>query len=65
MIKKRRIKLAVLCVPASVAQAAADKLIGCGVERILNFAPVLIKAADSVTVRNIDVAANLAILSSM
>lgn len=54
-----------LCVPASVAQAAADKLIGCGVERILNFAPVLIKAADSVTVRNIDVAANLAILSSM
>ena len=65
VIKKRRIKLAVLCVPASVAQAAADKLIGCGVERILNFAPVLIKAADSVTVRNIDVAANLAILSSM
>ena len=63
--EKRRIKLAVLCVPASVAQAAADKLIGCGVERILNFAPVLIKAADSVTVRNIDVAANLAILSSM
>lgn len=58
-------KLAVICVPAAVAQAVADGLINCGVKKILNFAPVLLRAPDGATVRNIDVAANLAILMSM
>lgn len=58
-------RLAVLCVPASVAQEVSDMLIGCGIKKILNFAPVLIRAEDGVIIRNIDVAANLAILSSM
>ncbi len=58
-------KLAVLCVPSDVAQAVADGLINCGVKKILNFAPVLLRAPDGVTIRNIDVAANLAILMSM
>ena len=58
-------RLAVLCVPASVAQDVADKVISCNVKKILNFAPVLLRAEDGVIVRNIDVAANLAILSSM
>ncbi len=57
--------LAVICVPARSAQAVADELCGCGVKAILNFAPVLLRAQDGVTVRNIDVAANLAILSSL
>ncbi|MDE6441855.1 MAG: redox-sensing transcriptional repressor Rex [Clostridia bacterium] len=58
-------ELAVLCVPAQFAQEVADILIGCGIKAILNFAPVLIKAPENVVVRHIDVAANLAILSSM
>lgn len=58
-------RLAVLCVPASVAQAVADTVIGCNIKKILNFAPVLLRVEDGVIVRNIDVAANLAILSSM
>ena len=57
--------LAVICVPASVAQSVADELCACGVKAILNFAPVLLRVQDGVTVRNIDVAANLAILSSL
>ena len=65
VIKNLSVKLAVLCVPAKVAQSVADALINCGIERILNFAPVLLKVPTSVTVRNIDVAANLAILSSL
>ncbi len=64
-IKNLNVRLAVVCVPAQVAQGVADLLIGCGVPAILNFAPVQLKAPASVTVRNIDVAANLAILSSM
>ena len=60
-----RAELAVLCVPANYAQEVADVLVACGIKAIMNFAPVLIKTPDSVTVRHIDVAANLAILSSM
>ena len=58
-------RLAVICVPASVAQAVADVLTGCGINKILNFAPVLLRVPEGAIVRNIDVAANLAILSSM
>lgn len=58
-------KLAVLCVPSSEAQSVAEKLISCGVKKILNFAPVLLRVPDDAVARNIDVAANLAILSSL
>ena len=64
-IKELGAEMAIICVPAAGAQEVADKLINAGVKAILNFAPVLIKADDSVVVRHIDVAANLAILSSM
>ncbi len=65
VLKKLKAELAVICIPAEHAQEAADRLINCGIRAILNFAPVLIKAPDGVAVRHIDVAANLAILSSM
>ena len=64
-IKELVAPLAVICVPASVAQSVADELCDCGVKAILNFAPVLLRVKEGVTVRNIDVAANLAILSSL
>ncbi len=64
-IKELAAELAVICVPAQFAQSVADLLISCGVKAILNFAPVLISAPENVVVRHIDVAANLAILSSM
>lgn len=58
-------ELAVICVPAACAQEAAVLLIKNGIKAILNFAPVMIKAPEHVAVRHIDVAANLAVLSSM
>lgn len=64
-IEKLQARLAVLCVPARVAQNITDVLTECGINKILNFAPVLLRVKEGVTVRNIDVAANLAILSSM
>lgn len=64
-INKLNAELAVICVPAQYAQEVADMLVKCGVKAILNFAPVLIKTHEKVVVRHIDVAANLAILSSM
>ncbi len=64
VIKNTGARLAVVCVPANVAQSVCDELVGCGISAILNFAPVLLKVPAGVNVRNIDVAANLAILSS-
>lgn len=64
-IKSLDAELAVVCVPAAFAQEVSDILIRCGIKAILNFAPVLIKAPEGIVVRHIDVAANLAILSSM
>ena len=64
-IKKFGARLAVICVPANCAQQVADVLVACGVKAMLNFAPVLLKVPEGFTVRNIDVAANLAVLSSM
>ena len=57
-------KLAIICVPAQSAQGVADMLVDCGVKAILSFAPATLKTPDGVEVRQIDVAANLAILSS-
>ncbi|MDE7329609.1 MAG: redox-sensing transcriptional repressor Rex [Clostridia bacterium] len=59
------VKLAIICVPAVYAQGVADLLVECGVKKILNFAPALLSVPDGFIVRNIDVAANLAILASM
>lgn len=59
------VKLAIICVPAKAAQGVADILAECGIRAILNFAPVQLNLPDGFIVRNIDVAANLAILSSM
>lgn len=64
-VEKFGARLAVICVPANCAQQVADVLAACGVKAILNFAPVLLKVPEGFTVRNIDVAANLAVLSSM
>ncbi len=64
-VRRLKAELAVVCVPAQYAQKVSDLLIESGVKAILNFAPVLIKAPDGIVVRHIDVAANLAILSSM
>ena len=40
-----------------------DKLIGCGVRSILNFAPVLLKNVPNVQIRSVDLSQELQILS--
>ena len=57
--------LAILAVPAQAAQTVCDQLVNAGIKGVLNFAPVQLKAPESVVVRNIDVAASLAILASL
>ena len=57
--------LAIICVPEHSAQSVCDSLAKTGIKAVLNFAPVSLNAPDGVIVRNIDLAANLAVLATM
>lgn len=58
-IKAAQIKIAMLCVPASVAQEVAEKLFEAGVRGILNYAPLKLIAPPDVRVQHIDPAIGL------
>jgi len=58
-IRSAKIKMAMITVPASAAQAVADKLIQAGVKAILNYAPISINVPDNVHVQHIDPATHL------
>ena len=63
-IQRLNASLAIICVPATSAQEVTNLLISSGIKAILNFAPTTLKTPEGIDVRQIDVAANLAILSS-
>lgn len=57
------VSIGVVATPAAAAQDAADLLVAAGVTSILNFAPVLLNVPSSVSVRKVDLAVELQILS--
>ena len=63
ILKRRRIKMAVIAVPASAAQVVADRLVAAGVNAILNFAPTQISVPKEVKVQNVDLSVMLKTLS--
>jgi redox-sensing transcriptional repressor len=58
-IKAQRIKVAMLTVPATSAQEAADQLVKAGVKAILNYAPISLNVPEDVKVQYIDPVAHL------
>ncbi len=56
-------RIAIICVPASVAQHVADDAILAGVRVILNFAPIILRVPARVVVRNVSFLQELAVLS--
>lgn len=56
-------EIAVLAVPGEVAQSAVDRLVGAGVQAVLNFAPVQLQVPPSVAVRSVNMAMELEGLS--
>lgn len=60
---KLHVRLAILAVPAEVAQGVTDALVGAGVRGILNFAPCKLNVPDDVTVNGVDLAVQLEQLS--
>lgn len=59
IVSSLRIRLAVLAVPASAAQEAADRLVEAGIEGILNFAPVSLTLPGRVSLTGVDLAIEL------
>ena len=58
-IKNAGIKIAMLAVPASEAQAVAEKLVQAGIRAILNYAPIRLSVPGNVKVQHIDPAIHL------
>lgn len=58
-VREAGIKVAMLCVPAAVAQGVTDQLIEAGVRGILNYAPVSLVVPKEVKVQYIDPAIGL------
>lgn len=58
-IRKDKVKLAILCVPAENAQEAANNLVMAGVQGILNFSPSVLQVPENITVNNVDLALEL------
>ncbi|MDD5618735.1 MAG: redox-sensing transcriptional repressor Rex [Candidatus Omnitrophica bacterium] len=62
-LKKEKIKIAILAVPAFSAQKITDTLVGSGIKCILNFAPIVLKVSEEVLVSNVDLSKELEVLS--
>lgn len=63
IVTSGRISIGVIATPAATAQDAADRLIAAGVTSILNFAPVVLSVPSTISVRKVDLAVELQILS--
>jgi redox-sensing transcriptional repressor len=63
IVSEREIAIGILATPAGVAQEVADRLVAAGVPSILNFAPAVISVPDGVSLRKVDLAIELQILS--
>jgi redox-sensing transcriptional repressor len=59
IVREYDIRLGIIAVPAEAAQFVAERLAAAGIRGILNFAPVQVAVPPEVSVRNIDVAAEL------
>lgn len=62
-VKEKNIRMGIITVPSAAAQMVADELVSAGVNAILNFAPVIIKAPDDIRVQHADFTAELHSLS--
>lgn len=62
-VRRMKIRIGIITVPASAAQEVCDMLVSCGVLAIWNFAPVHISAPEGILVKSENMASSLAVLS--
>ena len=57
------VRMGIITVPVEQAQGICDKLIGCGIKAIWNFAPTHLEVPENILVQNENMATSLAVLS--
>ena len=62
-VHQNAVKMAILSVPAAVAQEVANTLVECGITGILNFSPIVLDVPEDVMVNNVNLAIELENLS--
>ena len=60
---EHQIAIGIIATPASAAQEVADRMIEAGMSSILNFAPTIVSVPPDVSLRKVDLAVELQILS--
>jgi redox-sensing transcriptional repressor len=63
LVQKFGVRMAILTVPAEVAQEVANSLVQCGIVGILNFSPIVLSVPEDVMVNNVNLAIELENLS--
>ena len=63
LVDELGVGIGVIATPAASAQEVADRLVEAGITSILNFAPVVLSVPDGVSLRKVDLALELQILS--
>jgi len=63
LVADRQVAIGVIATPADAAQGVADRLVAAGVRAILNFAPAVVVVPPEVSLRKVDLATELQILS--
>ena len=63
VVRKERIDIAVIAVPAESAQLVLDQVVSAGVKAVLNFSPGALKAPAGVKLKNVDLTVSLESLS--
>lgn len=63
VVREHEVAIGIIATPASVAQQVADRLTEAGVTSILNFAPTVISVPPGASLRKVDLALELQILS--
>lgn len=62
-IKRTRVKIGIITVPADQAQAVCDQMVNCGILAIWNFAFTLLNVPQGILVKNENLPSSLAVLS--
>ena len=63
VVRDEGVNIGVIATPAAAAQSVANELTAAGVKSILNFAPTVISVPDGVSLRKVDLAVEMQILS--
>jgi redox-sensing transcriptional repressor len=59
VVREQDIQVAIISVPAEVAQSVADELVSAGIKGILNFAPASLTVPESIPIASVDLAVHL------